>query len=124
MRVEKALPPLDRYAPVTALAMAAASAGMVRFWASMLLPSGAALMTAVARAPVIRNTASTLPTRSTTAITGRADVYVVHRDELPHGAPPELALIDGFGATSGDEVVEVKPSGRPGEFHSRLWRVG
>ena len=58
------------------------------------------------------------------AIAGRADVYVVHRDELPQGAPPELALIDGFGAASGDEVVEVRPGGRPGEFHSRRWRVG
>ena len=56
------------------------------------------------------------------AIAGREDVYVVHRDELPQGAP-EFGLIDGFGATSGDEVVEVRPGGRPGEFHSRRWRV-
>jgi hypothetical protein len=58
-----------------------------------------------------------------TAMAGRADVYVVHRDELPHGSPPEAALVEGFGAASGDEVVEVRPGGRPGEFHSRRWRV-
>ena len=58
------------------------------------------------------------------AMAGRPDVYVVHRDELPHGAPPELALVDGFGAASGDEVVEVRPGVRPGEFHSRRWCVG
>ena len=57
-------------------------------------------------------------------LAGRPDVFVVHRDELPHGSPPELALIDGFGAASGDEVVEVRHGGRPGEFHSRRWRVG
>ena len=59
-----------------------------------------------------------------TAMAGRADVYVVHRDELPTGAAAEAALVDGFGAASGDEVVEVRPGGKPGEFHSRRWRVG
>jgi hypothetical protein len=41
----------------------------VTFCASMLAPFGAAAVVAVARAPFMRNTARTLPTRSVTAIT-------------------------------------------------------
>jgi hypothetical protein len=51
------------------------------------------------------------------------DVFIVPRDELPHGEAPERALIDGFGALAGDEVVEVRPAARPGEFASRRWRI-
>ena len=43
--------------------------------------------------------------------------------ELPAGEPPERALIDGYGATAGDEVVEVRPAARPGELSSRRWRI-
>ena len=39
----------------------------------MLAPLGAGLVVAVARAPVMRNTASTLPTRSVTAMTAGSD---------------------------------------------------
>ncbi|MFO0879582.1 MAG: hypothetical protein U0840_19735 [Gemmataceae bacterium] len=49
----------------------------------------------------------------------RDGVYLVFRDELPRGAAPESALIDGYGAESGDEVVEVRP-GLP----ARRWRIG
>ena len=52
-----------------ALAMAAASAGTLIPCASIFTPLGAAVIWAVAGAPVMRNSASTLPTRSTTAIT-------------------------------------------------------
>jgi hypothetical protein len=51
------------------------------------------------------------------------DVYLVTRDDLPAGEPAERALIDGFGAAAGDEVVEVRPAARPGEFASRRWRI-
>ncbi len=54
----------------------------------------------------------------------RPGVHLVHRDELPAGEAPEAALIDGFGADPGDEVVEVRLSARPGDFASRRWRVG
>lgn len=47
------------------------------------------------------------------------DVYVVFREELPEGEDPATALTDGFGAVSGDEVVEVKPGSAPVR-----WRLG
>ena len=52
------------------------------------------------------------------------NVFLVHRDELPAGERPEQALVDGFGALCGDEVVEVRPAARHGEFASRRWRIG
>lgn len=51
------------------------------------------------------------------------DVYVVFREELPDGESTRQALIDGFGAEEGDEVVEVRAGGRPGDFLSRRWRI-
>jgi hypothetical protein len=52
-----------------------------------------------------------------------ADVYVVYRDDLPVGELPGRALVDGFGAEPGDEVVEVRSEGRTGDLVSRRWRV-
>jgi hypothetical protein len=49
----------------------------------------------------------------------RDEVFLVFRDELPRGAGAESALVDGYGAEPGDEVVEVRP-GLP----SRRWRIG
>jgi hypothetical protein len=51
------------------------------------------------------------------------DVYVVFREELPEGEAPAQALADGFGATPGDEVVEVRPSSQAGEWTARRWRL-
>jgi hypothetical protein len=48
----------------------------------------------------------------------RDEVFLVFRDELPGGAGAESALVDGYGAEPGDEVVEVRP-GLP----SRRWRI-
>jgi hypothetical protein len=50
-------------------------------------------------------------------------VYVLSRDDLPTGAATEPALVDGFGAAAGDDVVEVRPAARAGEFASRRWRI-
>ena len=52
------------------------------------------------------------------------DVFVVFREELPEGESPALALVDGFGAEAGDEVVEVRPGSRLGEWMARRWRIG
>jgi hypothetical protein len=52
------------------------------------------------------------------------DVFLVHREDLPPGEAAEQALIDGYGAARGDEVVEVRLAGRPGAFTSRRWRIG
>ncbi len=57
------------------------------------------------------------------AAAGRDDVYVVYRDDLPGEESPMQALVNGFGAEVGDEVVEVRPNGRPGEMIARRWRV-
>jgi hypothetical protein len=51
------------------------------------------------------------------------EVFVVYREELPQGVPPLQALQDGFGAERGDEVVEVKPGGKAGEWRSRRWCI-
>jgi hypothetical protein len=51
------------------------------------------------------------------------DVYVVFREELPEGESTRQALVDGFGAEEGDEVVEVRAGGRPGELTSRRWLI-
>lgn len=49
----------------------------------------------------------------------RDEVFLVFRDELPRDGGAESALVDGYGAEPGDEIVEVRP-GLP----SRRWRVG
>jgi hypothetical protein len=51
------------------------------------------------------------------------DVYVVFREDLAEGETTHRALADGFGAETGDEVVEVKPGSRPGELVARRWAV-
>jgi hypothetical protein len=53
----------------------------------------------------------------------RDDVYVIYRDDLPREEAPVQALVDGFGAEPGDEVVEVRPSGRSAEILTRRWRI-
>jgi hypothetical protein len=50
-------------------------------------------------------------------------VFVVYREDLPSDESPARALVDGFGAEDGDEVIEVRPGGRPGEVLTRRWRV-
>jgi hypothetical protein len=52
------------------------------------------------------------------------EVYLIHREDLPAGERAEPALVDGYGAAPGDEIVEVRPAARAGEFHSRRWRIG
>ena len=54
----------------------------------------------------------------------REGVYVIYRDDLPREEGPAQALVDGFGAEAGDEVVEVRPGARPGEVVTRRWRIG
>lgn len=53
----------------------------------------------------------------------REDVYVIYRDDFPREVAPAQALMDGFGAEPGDEVVEVRPGSRPGELTTRRWHV-
>jgi hypothetical protein len=53
----------------------------------------------------------------------RPDVFVVFRDELPFGEGPTRALMDGFGAEPGDEIIEVRPGTPPGGMSTRRWRL-
>jgi hypothetical protein len=57
------------------------------------------------------------------AASAHRDVFVVYREDLPQGEPPARALVDGFGAAAGDEVIEVRPGALPGELTARRWRV-
>jgi hypothetical protein len=57
------------------------------------------------------------------AASEREGVYVIYREDLPREESPVQTLVDGFGAEVGDEVVEVRPGGRPGEINTRRWRV-
>ena len=57
------------------------------------------------------------------AATCHPDVYVVFREDLPQGEPTHRALADGFGAEEGDEVIEVRAGGRPGELVARRWQL-
>ncbi len=47
------------------------------------------------------------------------ETFVIYREDLPAGEDPAQALVDGFGAEPGDEVIEIR-LGEP----SRCWRVG
>jgi hypothetical protein len=57
------------------------------------------------------------------ALEGSVNGFVVPREDLPPGEPAESALVDGYGAAPGDEVVEVRAAARPGEFSSRRWPI-
>jgi hypothetical protein len=57
------------------------------------------------------------------ALGDRPDVFIVHREELPTGEAPGRALVDGFGAEPGDEVVEVRPGRTPGEVVTSRWTI-
>ncbi|HYT91415.1 MAG TPA: hypothetical protein VEL76_22065 [Gemmataceae bacterium] len=57
----------------------------------------------------------------TSVLGARANVFLIHREDLPEGEDPARALTDGFGAEAGDEVVEV-----PAAISSagvRRWRL-
>jgi hypothetical protein len=42
---------------------------------------------------------------------------------LPDGEPARQALVNGFGAEDGDDVIELRPGPRPGELVARRWPV-
>jgi len=57
------------------------------------------------------------------ALVDRPDVFIVYRDDLPEGEALGEALVDGYGAEPGDEVVEVRPGGRAGEVVTSRWKL-
>lgn len=54
------------------------------------------------------------------AATCRPDVYLVFREELPDGLTTSQALVDGFGAETGDDVIEVRTGLTPA---ARRWQI-
>jgi hypothetical protein len=58
------------------------------------------------------------------SVAGKRDnVYVVYREDLPAGEPAAAALADGYGAETGDEVIEIRLGVRPEEWCSSRWRI-
>lgn len=53
----------------------------------------------------------------------QTDSYIVFREDLPLEADPVQALIDGFGAEEGDEVIEVAADFWPADPLARRWQV-
>jgi hypothetical protein len=51
------------------------------------------------------------------------NVFLVHREDLPEGEDKARALVEGFGAEPGDEVIEVRAGHRPGELASCCWHI-
>lgn len=57
------------------------------------------------------------------AAEGHAGVYVVFAEDLADDAPNVAALRRDFGAETGDDVVEVKPTRIPTEWNVNRWRI-
>jgi hypothetical protein len=57
------------------------------------------------------------------AVARHPATYVIHRHELPDGEDMVQAVVDGFGAEAGDEVIEVRAGKRLGAWHIRRQQV-
>jgi hypothetical protein len=57
------------------------------------------------------------------AASQRADVFLIFREDLPDDVEAEQALVDGFGAEPGDEIIEWRLA-MADRVHSRIWRLG
>lgn len=51
------------------------------------------------------------------------DVFVVYREDLPEGEETGAALLAGFGAEPGDQVVEIVPGQGPAGVLARRWAL-
>jgi hypothetical protein len=54
----------------------------------------------------------------------RGRAFLVHRDDLPDGEEVATAIRDGFGADTGDRIVQISVSNRVGEPRVRVLEVG
>lgn len=59
----------------------------------------------------------------TEAIPLADDVFVVLREELPVGESVQSALMAGYGAEPGDEVVEVRSHPTSPDVQYRRWQI-
>ena len=53
-----------------------------------------------------------------------AGVYLIQQHELPEQEDVEQALVDGFGAEPGDELIEMHAGARMGEWRIKRRLVG
>jgi hypothetical protein len=49
------------------------------------------------------------------------EVYVLHREDLPDGEDLTRALVDGFGAEVGDQIIEVRAATEQGDLVTQHW---
>ena len=49
--------------------------------------------------------------------------YVVHREDLPAGEDLNSSLREGFGAETGDRIVQVSISPKPDEPQVDIWNL-
>jgi hypothetical protein len=57
------------------------------------------------------------------AAASHPDVFVIYREDLPEGETPSHALVEGYGAEAGDEVIEIRAGISAGEMTARRWKV-
>ena len=70
-----------------------------------------------------RSTRINLTEALVAAATCQPDVFVVFREDLPDGRSTAEALADGFGAEEGDEIIEIRAGGKPGELSAIHWNL-
>jgi hypothetical protein len=58
-----------------------------------------------------------------TSCVEKSEMIIVFRDELPDFGLTDQVLKDGFGATGGDEVIELHLASSGGEMQARSWRL-
>ena len=51
------------------------------------------------------------------------ELYVVHREDLPENEDVSGSLREGFGAETGDQIVEVSISLKPDEPQVNIWTL-
>lgn len=51
------------------------------------------------------------------------DVYVAWREDLPAGGDVQSTLMELYGAEDGDEVIEVRATGRAGSWATLRWPI-
>lgn len=53
----------------------------------------------------------------------RSDVFIVYREDLPGDEDTASALVDAFGAATGDEVIEIQGSTGVAKTVVRRWHI-
>ena len=50
------------------------------------------------------------------------EIFVLFREDVPGGVDLEMALVDAFGAESGDEITELRLTAS-GQLGAKSWRL-